>query len=131
MLKRSQSVVSTHLELGSNPRFPDEKSLYRLSYRAPKTSLNLSSVITLEEEIIFVSFLVAQSDFLSFFLSFFFFFFFVLFISHQNNEDNILTPTQPVGGGRMERGSKPRPSYKESRALPAVLPQSQRRPNCL
>ena len=34
----------------------------------------------------------------------------------------ILTPTQPVGNGRPQRGSNPRPPYPESRALPTELP---------
>ena len=33
----------------------------------------------------------------------------------------ILTPTQPVGSGRPQRGSNPGPSHKESRALPIEL----------
>ena len=35
----------------------------------------------------------------------------------------ILTPTQPVGSGRPQRGSNPGPPYQESRALPAELPR--------
>ena len=30
----------------------------------------------------------------------------------------ILTPTQPVGSGRPQRGSNPEPPHQESRALP-------------
>ena len=33
----------------------------------------------------------------------------------------ILTPTQPVGGGRPQRGSNPGPPDQESRALPTEL----------
>ena len=39
----------------------------------------------------------------------------------------ILTPTQPVGSGRPQRGSNPGPPDQESRALPTELP----RPPCL
>ena len=39
----------------------------------------------------------------------------------------ILTPTQPVGSGRPQRKSKPRPPHQESRALPL----SYRAPHCL
>ena len=35
----------------------------------------------------------------------------------------ILTPTQPVGGGRSQRGSNPGPPDQESRALPTELPR--------
>ena len=35
----------------------------------------------------------------------------------------ILTPTQPVGSGRPQRGSNPRPPDQESRALPTELPR--------
>ena len=35
----------------------------------------------------------------------------------------ILTPTQPVGSGRTQRGSNPRPPHQESRALPTGLPR--------
>ena len=34
----------------------------------------------------------------------------------------ILTPTQPVGSGRPQRGSNPGPPDKESRALPTEQP---------
>ena len=34
----------------------------------------------------------------------------------------ILTPTQPVGSGRTQRVSNPRPRHQESRALPTELP---------
>ena len=34
----------------------------------------------------------------------------------------ILTPTQPVGSGRPQRGSNPGPSDQESRALPTEPP---------
>ena len=34
----------------------------------------------------------------------------------------ILTPTQPVGSGRPQRGSNPGPPDQESRALPTELP---------
>ena len=33
----------------------------------------------------------------------------------------ILTPTQPVGSGRPQRGSNPGPPHPESRALPTEL----------
>ena len=33
----------------------------------------------------------------------------------------ILTPTQPVGSGRPQRGSNPGPPDQESRALPTEL----------
>ena len=33
----------------------------------------------------------------------------------------ILTPTQPVGSGRSQRGSNPGPPHQESRALPTEL----------
>ena len=33
----------------------------------------------------------------------------------------ILTPTQPVGSGRPQRGSNPEPPDQESRALPTEL----------
>ena len=33
----------------------------------------------------------------------------------------ILTPTQPVGSGRPQRGSNPRPAHQESRALSTEL----------
>ena len=36
----------------------------------------------------------------------------------------ILTPTQPVGSGRLQRGSNPRPPHQESRALPTELTPS-------
>ena len=36
---------------------------------------------------------------------------------------NILTPTQPVGSGRPQRGSNPGPPHQESRALPTELPR--------
>ena len=55
----------------------------------------------------------------------------------------LLTPTQPVGGGRPQRESNPEPPHQESRALPTELPppppppprkiaryQGQRWPNC-
>ena len=35
----------------------------------------------------------------------------------------ILTPTQPVGSGRPQRGSNPGPPHQESRALPTELPR--------
>ena len=35
----------------------------------------------------------------------------------------ILTPTQPVGSGRPQRGSNPVPPHQESRALPTELPR--------
>ena len=35
----------------------------------------------------------------------------------------ILTPTQPVGSGRPQRGSNPGPPDQESRALPTELPR--------
>ena len=35
----------------------------------------------------------------------------------------ILTPTQPVGSGRPQRGSNPEPPHQESRALPTELPR--------
>ena len=35
----------------------------------------------------------------------------------------ILTPTQPVGSGRPQRGSDPGPPDQESRALPTELPR--------
>ena len=35
----------------------------------------------------------------------------------------ILTPTQPVGSGRPQRGSNPRPPHQESRALPTEQQQ--------
>ena len=35
----------------------------------------------------------------------------------------ILTPTQPVGSGRPQRGSNPGPPDEESRALPTELPR--------
>ena len=35
----------------------------------------------------------------------------------------ILTPTQPVGSGRPQRGSSPGPPDQESRALPTELPR--------
>ena len=35
----------------------------------------------------------------------------------------ILTPTQPVGSGRPQRGSNPGPPEQESRALPTELPR--------
>ena len=35
----------------------------------------------------------------------------------------ILTPTQPVGNGRLQRESNPRPPHQESRALPTELPR--------
>ena len=35
----------------------------------------------------------------------------------------ILTPTQPVGSGRPQRGSNPGPAHQESRALPTELPR--------
>ena len=35
----------------------------------------------------------------------------------------ILTPTQPVGSGRPQRGSNPGPPDQESRALPTKLPR--------
>ena len=34
----------------------------------------------------------------------------------------ILTPTQPVGSGRPQRGPNPGPPHQESRALPTELP---------
>ena len=34
----------------------------------------------------------------------------------------ILTPTQPVGSGRPQQESNPRPPNQESRALPTELP---------
>ena len=34
----------------------------------------------------------------------------------------ILTPTQPVGSGRLQRGSNPGPPHQESRPLPTELP---------
>ena len=34
----------------------------------------------------------------------------------------ILTPTQPVGSGRPQRGSNPRPPDQESRVLPTERP---------
>ena len=37
----------------------------------------------------------------------------------------ILTPTQPVGSGRPQRGSNPGPPHQESRALPTELPRPQ------
>ena len=36
----------------------------------------------------------------------------------------ILTPTQPVGSGRPQRGSNPGPPHQESRALPTELLRS-------
>ena len=36
----------------------------------------------------------------------------------------ILTPTQPVGSGRPQRGSNPGPPDQESRALPTELPRT-------
>ena len=38
----------------------------------------------------------------------------------------ILTPTQPVGSGRPQRESNPRPSHQESRALSTELPRPPR-----
>ena len=38
----------------------------------------------------------------------------------------ILTPTQPVGSGRPQRGSNPGPPHQESRALPTELPRPPR-----
>ena len=38
----------------------------------------------------------------------------------------ILTPTQPVGSGRLQRESNPGPPHQESRALPTELPRSPR-----
>ena len=38
----------------------------------------------------------------------------------------ILTPTQPVGSGRPQRGSNPGPPNQESRALPTELPRPPR-----
>ena len=35
----------------------------------------------------------------------------------------ILTPTQPVGSGRTQRESNPRPPHQESRALSTELPR--------
>ena len=35
----------------------------------------------------------------------------------------ILTPSQPVGSGRPQRGSNPGPPDQESRALPTELPR--------
>ena len=35
----------------------------------------------------------------------------------------ILTPTQPVRSGRLERGSNQRPRHQESCALPTELPR--------
>ena len=37
----------------------------------------------------------------------------------------ILTPTQPVGGGRPQRGSNQGPPHQESRALPTELPDKE------
>ena len=37
----------------------------------------------------------------------------------------ILTPTQPVGSGRPQRGSNPGPPDQEPRALPTELPTSE------
>ena len=39
----------------------------------------------------------------------------------------ILTPTQPVGSGRPQRGSNLGPSDQESRALPTELPRPRER----
>ena len=38
----------------------------------------------------------------------------------------ILTPTQPVGSGRLQRESNPEPPHQESRALPTELPRPPR-----
>ena len=42
----------------------------------------------------------------------------------------ILTPTQPVGSGRPQRGSNPEPAHQESRALPTELPRPPSLENC-
>ena len=36
----------------------------------------------------------------------------------------IMTPTQPIGSGRPQRDSNPRPPHQESRTLPTELPCS-------
>ena len=38
-----------------------------------------------------------------------------------------VTPTQPLGGVRPQRGSNPRPLHQESRALPTELPRRKSR----
>ena len=39
----------------------------------------------------------------------------------------ILTPTQAVGSGRLQRESSPGPPHQESRALPTELPHPRER----